>query len=323
MGRTPLPRPSPPGRRLSLVERKRRAEGTLRPRRPRRGSAASNPTHAIASSAEASRPTTRLEIAGPTPTTTLAPGPGLGRRTVARADAGGDRRDPRDDRDRCQAGKRPARIALQPEELGHISIHLSQTSEGLLARSSPPTRPPPRHSPARALSSTSRSFPRRHAAAAGHRLLDARDRDSRFAGDPRRRAPPGSVRGLRGTGERRGRWWSGQPATRPPRRPRGENSRRHSPDRHEREQPHDKHHPNCTCGLSHRCSERQHDRKPERHPRSNRLSRTDDPLGCRRRTRSNQPIRQQISLDESLQFAQVEQNDERCNAWREFSGAVH
>jgi flagellar hook-length control protein FliK len=34
----------------------------------------------------------------------------------------------------ARAGIAQARIALQPEELGHISIHLSQTSEGLLAR---------------------------------------------------------------------------------------------------------------------------------------------------------------------------------------------
>jgi flagellar hook-length control protein FliK len=34
----------------------------------------------------------------------------------------------------ARAGSTQARIALEPEELGHISIHLSQTSEGLLAR---------------------------------------------------------------------------------------------------------------------------------------------------------------------------------------------
>jgi len=39
----------------------------------------------------------------------------------------------------ARQGATQARIALQPEELGHISIRLSQTSEGLLARVSAET----------------------------------------------------------------------------------------------------------------------------------------------------------------------------------------
>jgi flagellar hook-length control protein FliK len=39
----------------------------------------------------------------------------------------------------ARQGATQARIALQPEELGQISIHLSQTSEGLLARVSADT----------------------------------------------------------------------------------------------------------------------------------------------------------------------------------------
>jgi flagellar hook-length control protein FliK len=39
----------------------------------------------------------------------------------------------------ARQGATQARIALQPEELGQISIHLSQTSEGLLARVSAET----------------------------------------------------------------------------------------------------------------------------------------------------------------------------------------
>ena len=52
-----------------------------------------------------------------------------------RADAGHDRRrSTRRSRSRRARGATQARIALQPDELGQISIHLSQTSEGLLAR---------------------------------------------------------------------------------------------------------------------------------------------------------------------------------------------
>jgi Flagellar hook-length control protein FliK len=39
----------------------------------------------------------------------------------------------------ARQGATQARIALQPEDLGHISIRLSQTSEGLLARVSADT----------------------------------------------------------------------------------------------------------------------------------------------------------------------------------------
>jgi flagellar hook-length control protein FliK len=39
----------------------------------------------------------------------------------------------------ARQGMTQARIALQPEDLGHISIRLSQTSEGLLARVSAET----------------------------------------------------------------------------------------------------------------------------------------------------------------------------------------
>jgi flagellar hook-length control protein FliK len=39
----------------------------------------------------------------------------------------------------ARQGATQARIALQPEELGQINIHLSQTSEGLLARVSAQT----------------------------------------------------------------------------------------------------------------------------------------------------------------------------------------
>jgi len=39
----------------------------------------------------------------------------------------------------ARQGMTQARIALQPEELGHISIRLTQTSEGLLARVSAET----------------------------------------------------------------------------------------------------------------------------------------------------------------------------------------
>jgi len=146
---------------------------------------ASNPTHAIASSAEAST-TAGLEIAGPTQTTTLAPSPGLATQTVARVPM-------QEVIDAIRAtieiaarqGSAQARIALQPEELGHISIHLSQTSEGLLARVTADTP-----AAAQALAGA-RSELHQSLSSLGATLLrldigssDARDRDSRFAGDP-------------------------------------------------------------------------------------------------------------------------------------------
>jgi flagellar hook-length control protein FliK len=79
-------------------------------------------------------------------------------------------------------GSTQARIALQPEELGHISIHLSQTSEGLLARVTADTP-----AGAQALAS-SRAELHQSLSSLGGTLLrldigssDTRDREGRFA----------------------------------------------------------------------------------------------------------------------------------------------
>jgi len=83
-------------------------------------------------------------------------------------------------------GATQARIALQPEDLGHISIRLSQTSQGLLARVSAETP-----AAAQALAD-GRSELHRSLSSLGLSLLrldigsfgqsEARDREGRFAG---------------------------------------------------------------------------------------------------------------------------------------------
>jgi flagellar hook-length control protein FliK len=88
----------------------------------------------------------------------------------------------------ARGGIAQARIALQPEEFGHISIHLSQTSDGLLARVSAATP-----AAAQALAD-GRSELHRTLSSLGVTLLrldigssgqsEAREREDRFAGSP-------------------------------------------------------------------------------------------------------------------------------------------
>ena len=106
----------------------------------------------------------------------------------------------------ARQGSAQARIALQPEELGHISIHLSQTTEGLLARVTADTP-----AAAQALAGA-RSELHQSLSSLGATLLrldigssDARDRDSRFAGDPQA-ASTSKASATPRDGERRGRW---------------------------------------------------------------------------------------------------------------------
>jgi flagellar hook-length control protein FliK len=144
----------------------------------------SAPSAASASGTEAT--TAGLEMAAPTPSTTVAASPGVATQTVTGVPMQEMIETIRASIEiAARAGSTQAHIALQPEELGHISIHLSQTSEGLLARVTADTP-----AAAQALVSA-RSELHQSLSSLGATLLrldigssDGRDRDSRFAGDP-------------------------------------------------------------------------------------------------------------------------------------------